>query len=319
MIINHWGPKFTKLYGHIFPESYLCIDTEYCGHNPDKDLVVEIGHVLVEDRQVVDQLSIVLDWSNHSVVPDYWVRTALRRIEMQMREAGKQWRLTYEVMRDEGIKPEKALDFYFNLITTILARGLPLVAHNGFYADLKMLQGNFSGFLGKQLEVNDNQLFDTGAIEKASQCIESHDPAIRKQAHVWVPKAGESLGSYFRRVVSARAKGVFWNTEACAKKYDLFRKYSLDPSNHHTAAFDALLVHYLMEEFRSRITHVNVEEDPVASPAAFQRMFEQETAKHEAAGAGEERKRQARQEWIAEDCQTTVRRPVRRRRGQRAL
>ena len=318
MIVNHWNPAFTKLYGHVFPESYLCIDTEYCGHNPKKDLIIEVGHVLVENRQVVDKLGVVLDWSNHSIVPDHWVRTALRRIELKMQEAGRHWRLTYDVMQKEGVKPEKVLDFYFKLIETATGRGLPLVAHNAFCADLKMLRGNFEGFLGRVLNVDDNMVFDTGAIEKASQALTSRDPEIRYKPGVWLPKPGETLGAYFRRIVAIRAKGIFWNTEACAKKYDLLRKHSLDPGNHHTAEFDALLIHYLMEEFRSQITKVNVQEDPVASPGAFQRMFDQEVAKHQKAGAQAERRKQDRQEWIDEGCQTTIRRP-KRRRGQRAL
>lgn len=316
VIINHWGPQFTALYGHIFPESYLCVDTEYTGGNEAKDLIVEIGHTLVENRQVVDQFSVVLDWSNHPIVPDHWVRLALRRIELKMAESNRPWRVTYEVMKDEGIKPEKALQFYYQLFQTIKQRKLLFAAHHGYFADERMLRGHFEGFLGKTFRFGENDLFDTGAIEKASVCLDSPDPEVVKKRKLFLPREGDTLEKYFRRVVGARIKGVYWNLQHCAKKYNIHEKFGLDANNHHTAGFDSLVVHYLMEEFRSRVFRSNAGESGLESPAAFQRMFEQEMAKGRDTREAKERMDRARAEF--EDQGKPIRRPVRRR-GQRMV
>lgn len=55
MIINEWGEVFTAKYGRDFPRSYMCVDTEFTGSNERDDLIVEIGHTMVEDCKVVDR------------------------------------------------------------------------------------------------------------------------------------------------------------------------------------------------------------------------------------------------------------------------
>lgn len=293
MIINHWGPTFTKLYHHRWPTSYLSIDTEFTGGNADKDLIMEIGHTLVEDGQVTNRLNLVLDWSGHSVVPEFWVRQALGRVKSQM---GEGWRISWDVMKSEGIKPEKALKFYYDLFKTWQDRGLPFVAHNGFYADERMLIGHFAGFLGKKFRFGENSLFDTGAIFKASQAMDCDIAKVRERQDVWLPRPGDSMETYFRRVTSHPAKGVFWRLWNCVTHFGLDKQYSLEEGKCHGAGYDSYLVHLLFEEFRKRVTEDHSGESGCESPEALARMFDVEMAK-----TAEAKVQKARQAELAED------------------
>ncbi len=280
MIINHWGSEFTRLYGHHFPRSYLALDCEYTGGNAERDLILEIGHTLVSDCLVTDQLSLILDWTHHPVVPDAWLRDALERAERRAEIAGNGYRLTYQVMQREGIRPpERVLEFYHDFFQKV-RKGIGFfAAHNGYYADVRMLKSAFERFLGRPLQLGNNTLFDTGGIEKASQCLVCDEPRIRDRKDIWLPKPGDTLESYFRRVTGMPAAGIYWNMGYCVKKHQLAERFDLDLRKQHTAQFDSLLVHYLMEEYRGMITHDHSGEHPFESLEATARAFEQGIAK----------------------------------------
>ena len=142
MIANEWGPSFTDNYGHVFPNTYLCIDTEYTGGNERDDLIVEIGHIMVQDGEVVDRMNVVLDWTRHEGISSSNLRYKLDNIRSRM---GSDWRVTWEVMQEEGISPLKAFRFYDKLFSTRSDRGLPYVAHNGRTAEERMIRGNLTG------------------------------------------------------------------------------------------------------------------------------------------------------------------------------
>lgn len=299
VIINHWGETFTKCYGHIFPESYLCIDLEYTGFNAQKDLIWEIGHVLVENRVVVDQLSVVLDWTNHPVIPGRWLREAISRSNLRMQEYGKPTALSWDLLAEEGLEPNKVLDFYFNLITKARKRGLCLVGHNGYSTDERMLVGHFEGFLQKRFVLGDNELFDTGAIEKATLVVESGVSPDKKSQCWWLPRDGDTLRAYFSRVCHHPAKGIHWNLMESIQRYGLDKKHDLDMTKCHRADFDAYLCHLLMEEFRSRISVSHAKENIFLNSETLQRGFEQEIAR-----LTEEQKQVAVKE-AEEEIQTT--------------
>lgn len=275
MIINEWEPSFTEKYGHIFPNTYLCIDTEYTGGNEREDLIVEIGHVMVQDGHVIDRMNVVLDWSTHEEVPSAFVRYKLDDIRSKM---GDDWRVTWEVMREEGISPVKAFRFYDRLFRTWHARDLPYVAHNGRKAEERMLRGNFNRFINKPFFMQDNQLWDTGALFKATRLFESTDSF--QSSHRWksMPDSSDSLRSYFERVINARIRGLHWNLRHCLEYYDLMDKLE-DTHRFHQADYDAFCSHLLMQEYRSRITRNNSGENALESSETFERMFEEEMAK----------------------------------------
>ena len=313
MIINHWRKEFTKLYGHYFPETYLCIDTEYTGGSADKDVIMEIGHTMVENRTVVDKLNIVLDWSQSTIVPRHWLERRMRQRSLDM---GDNWKFTWEFMKREGIEPVKALQFYYDLITTWLGRGLICVAHNGYFADERMLAGNFAGFLKKDFDFGENGLFDTGAIVKGTLAL-SADIETRFREKFF-PLAGDTLKSYFKRCTHAKAKGVKWNMKTCLEYFNLQDK--VDATKLHTAQYDSWCCHLLMEEIRKRITKLNVDECPFDTPATFARAFEMGLAESAEKRENTEKKKQkAEDEFEQHQAPVARARKPERRRGQRSL
>lgn len=278
VIVNHWKPAFTQRYGHVFPESYLCIDLEYTGFNVDKDVIWEIGHVLVENRQVVDQLSIVLDWTDHPIVTRGWMRGAIERHQQSMANVGNQTRLSWGFLRQEGVKPERALEFYYRLLRTARSRGLALVGHNAYSTDERMLRAHFEGFLQRPFRLGDNALFDTGALEKASLAVELNRPAPNGKPAWWLPRADDTLRSYFSRVCRYPAKGVKWNLGDAIRRHGLDERYALDLEQCHQAQFDAYLSHLLMEHYRGKIHVSHAGESMLDGPEALQRGFEQAMA-----------------------------------------
>jgi|TARA_R110000824_G_scaffold82768_15_gene207521 hypothetical protein len=275
MIINEWEPSFTEKYGHVFPNTYLCIDTEYTGGNEREDLVVEIGHVMVHEGRVIDRMNVVLDWSVYEDIDSAFVRYKLDDIRSRM---GDDWRVTWEVMKEEGIPPVKALRFYNKLFNIWHKRDLPYVAHNGRKAEERMLRGIFNRIIHKPFFMHENQLWDTGAIFKASMLCDSSEASHSSSRWKAFPDRTDSLKSYFNRVINARVKGLYWNLKHCLEYYDLTGKLE-DTHRFHQADYDAYCSHLLMQEYRSRITRNNSGENALESSETFERMYEEELAK----------------------------------------
>jgi len=107
--------------------------------------------------------------------------------------------------------------------------------------------------------------------------------------------------------------------EKCIDRYGLKDKHDIDMERLHEADYDSLMVHYLMEQFRSTITVNHSGESMVDSTGAFARGFDQEMAKSQCARSAaakavqddeaEFEKRQAEQPAVRNF----------RRRGQRSL
>ena len=257
MIVNEWEPHFTARYGHTFPDTYLCLDTEYTGGDERTDFVMEIGHVMVKDRRVVDQLNVVLDWSAHSGVDVELLKYKLNHIKSVM---GRNWRITWDVMKDEGIAPFKALKFYRQFFKKWDSRNLPYVAHNGRVAEERMLRGAFNRYLNRSFVIGDNQLWDTGAIFKATALLESTNSEHMSQRWKCFPQRTDSMKEYFNRVLSVRARGLYWKLKLCLEHYDLTEKLNHN-HRYHQAVHDAYCSHLLMQAYREELTRHNTGEE----------------------------------------------------------
>lgn len=280
MIVNRWPPSFKRLYGGGFPESYCAIDCETSGFDTNRDVVIEFGHCLVRDCKPVNTLNLVIDWTDHDVIPDDWLRERLARVERDMRLSGRPWRVTYDVMKKEGVKPAKALRFIFDFLATVRSNGVIFASHNGYSFDERMLRASFDGFLDENWAgFGENTMIDTGAIEKASQAPPGTDV---------LPRESDTLEAYFRRIVNVRLRGVKWNLDThCWNKYQLGKKPGLPAGECHTAGFDAFLVHLMMEEIRKQLEEPaprssgpsDFLESDYFSPAALAETFDQMMAK----------------------------------------
>ncbi len=250
MIINHWDSSFTAKYGHQFPRSYLCFDTEFTGRSERDDLIVEIGHVLVEDGKVVDKLNLVLNWYEVEGVQTSWLDYKLNQMRYIV---GPGWRLLPAVVKSEGIHPLQALRFYHKLFQSWAQRGMLFVAQNGINADEPMLRGNLNRYLNKTFEIPANSYFDTGAIFKANQVWQATEGDLVNYRSTMLPSRTDTLKSYFRRVCGAKIRGLQWSLKLILEHYDLMRKHTLHADQLHNAGFDAMCLHLIMEEYRTQV------------------------------------------------------------------
>jgi hypothetical protein len=245
MIVNYWPKWFRQLYGGVWPRSYCCVDIESSGFSVNEDVVTEWGHCLVEDGEVVDRLSVVIDWTDRTVPPDWWVQRRLEQVRHQMELAGKRCHMSYARMKDEGMKPEKAFEFIGKFTAMIRNKKIPFVLHNGFF-DEKMLSANFIQFGFAKGYTFGDVFIDTEGIEKASQITDN----VRMH-----PRKNDTLRDYFTRVKYTRVNGVRSNMEPhCYTKYRFHEKYGIDNKTMHGAETDSYCCHVLMREFSALIT-----------------------------------------------------------------
>jgi DNA polymerase III epsilon subunit-like protein len=244
VIISQWFSAFRKQYGGQFPDDYTCFDTETTGFSRKEDLVIEWGHCRVRGRKPGKRVNVLINWFGSGLVPDDWLSAQLRRVARRMRiNTGHKTHINEEKMRKNGIPVHEALPRIHEMVTTLAKNGEMFVSHNGWNFDVEMLQAHFKDFIDDPFMFPEDQMFDTGAIEKASQLAD--DPRI-------LPQPGETMKVYFKRITHWKAPGVKWNLDThCMEKYNLAEKYGLDPGQTHRAGFDAYLLHLLMEEFRA--------------------------------------------------------------------
>lgn len=244
-IVNYWPTWFRDHYGGEWPRNYVTFDTESTGFDVTKDVLWEIAHCLVQDCKVVDKLSVIIDWTNHPVVPDHWLRNRLQWLKKSMELNGCKCHITYEKMQEEGLKPQEALSFYHNLFTTLQKKNMTFVGRGSYAFDERILEHNFAGFgIAEHFRFDDNCMLDMDGVEKASQLL------TNKKAHV---QAGDTLRSYFHRVKYIRANGVKSNLDThCYKKYD-FKKRGIEQRDLHRGIMDCYCEHMMMEIYRPLI------------------------------------------------------------------
>ena len=244
-IISNWSKEFRARYGgSLLPESYFTFDLESSGFSRDKDFILEWGHCVVRDRKVEDRASFLVNWYDApDSVPAAYLDRQLERIAQDMRVDGRTWRITPELLKTKGVAPSKFVPWLFDYLTEVKEQGLLFVSHNGINFDIPMILSHFKNDLGENFDFGQDQVFDTGAVEKASQMSDE----IKA-----MPQRGESMHAYFRRIAYCKAAGVQWNLDQhCMEKYRLVEKYNVDPSKSHTAGEDSYALYGLMEEFRA--------------------------------------------------------------------
>ena len=236
-ILKRWSAYFEKTYGSRLPEDYICFDCETTGLSRNTDLPVEIGHVIVRGRKVVNEGSFVLNWADDNRIDATWLRTKLHETKRTMNARGCGYRFTPELLRAEGSKPNKILGFYRDLFLCNRQAGGFLVGQNAWFFDAFLLEGCFQFFLQKPFSFQENELFDTGTMEKA--CLMGE-----------LPRDKETLRQYFLRIKNMRMTGAQWSLGACAERHGLVAKHGLDMKQAHTAKFDSFVCHLLFEEHR---------------------------------------------------------------------
>lgn len=244
MILGDLLPAIENRFGQI-PKDYLCIDTEYTGGDERTDFVMEIGHVLVRDSKVVDELNLVLDWTSFPGVDQDLLRHKLKNIKYHM---GDSWRITWDVMKSEGVEAFKVLAFYEKMFSRWSDSGF-IVAHNGRKADERMLRGVFNRHLNKSFVIGDNLLWDSGALYKAYAMLTSPDPAYDRNIWKLFPKRSDTLRSYCERILNCRP-GPKWNLTECVESLSISSQRKVGHVAHQ-AVCDAYDSHLVVEKLRS--------------------------------------------------------------------
>ena len=237
--LRTWNRKFLDWLGHPLPDDYLAFDCETQGLKRDWALPVDIGHCVVRGRESRNQGNFVVNWYGYPGVDDEWFTYTLEKTYKAMREQGKEYRYTPEFVRKHGKDPTKVLKFYYDLFKLNRHQGAKFVGHNAWFFDSELLQNVLDEAAGLIWQFDENELYDTGAMEKA----------FRGELEPFPDE--HTLKQYFLRVHHAFKPGVKWNIEICMERYDILQRFELDWRKIHGAGEDAYVSHLLFEEHRS--------------------------------------------------------------------
>lgn len=232
-----WNQNFLRWYGAALPDNYLTFDCETNGLKRDWALPLEIGHCIVRDRKPVHRGHFVLNWDGYPGVETDWLCSTMAQIRKQMGAQGKPYRYDLDYLHQYGKDPTTVLEFYYRLFTKNRAAGAFFVGHNAWSFDSPLLTSVMMESLGVSWVFDENELFDTGGMEKSLLGDIPPFPDDR------------SLKDFFLRACHAYRKGVKWNIDACIERYDMHNRFELGEA--HGAEEDAYVAHLLFEEHRN--------------------------------------------------------------------
>lgn len=242
--IKRW---FATWYNHFsFPENYISIDLELTGPEPGDDLITEFGISVVRNRKEATRKTIVLDWSTDPDTDQEWLKEKMIEVGKYFAGKGTANYLTY---KDLSTHPASTPAVYglkaiLQILQDTRKAKMFVIGHNIYSFDAEILREHFENFLNVFYEFGDNEIMDTGIMEKA----------IRLNM---VPWPNQSLRSFSQRVDDRPLTG--WKlSEHCIPKYGLVRKHNLDLTQAHNASYDAYLAHLLFEHYREEAERLGI-------------------------------------------------------------
>lgn len=257
-----WHRAMRETFGPI-PDDYLVVDVETSGLKHDQDVILQIGWCEVENRQVVDNDAVVLNWFDNSVrLPDpRWLRERINQTRAVMTREGNAYPWTEPVLR-AGEKPLVALA---ELLLRLRSHALPaIVTHNGWMFDAPMIENHFKRYLSTPFEFAERRMWDTGALEKGVQLN------MR-------PLPNDTLRSYSRRVMAKICRIKWALTKHCIPKYQLDKRFGLNVQDAHRADFDTRATHCLLQVFREQMEESTKETSCQSSCASETRILTSNT------------------------------------------
>lgn len=235
-----WCRALRAFFQNKWPSDYILIDTETCGVQPLEDYALQVGCVIVRDRQIVHKSSVYLDWVGAGLVGEQWLRNRMADVALQMASSGSVYRLDFDTVRQQGQDPRIIIPAMAGVLRDGLTNGLAIVGHNIAAFDLILISRHILDITQDRLLIPAAAVFDTGMLEKARQLNA-------------VPDGYEDQVQWFRRVYGQRAR-VKWKLDRwCADQYGLWERSGLDPTAAHDALSDCVLCHHLFEAFRELV------------------------------------------------------------------
>lgn len=238
-----WLKEWNEVYG--FPSNYVTFDLETTGLIKDQDLITEIGFSFVAKGRETQRQLLVLDWTQEPSIDQFWLKLRLAATAAQMQCAERTYHITYDRLQSHvsSVAPTEGLQMAHDILLQSRNRGDFLVGHNVWRFDTPFLEKHFARFLGTKTQFYDNEIVDTGDIEKGQQLG-------------LYPWAGQTLFDFHNRVESIRGKGVKWSlSEHCVPRYKLDKLYRLDLTKAHVADYDAYMTHLLFEHYKNAGTN----------------------------------------------------------------
>jgi len=241
MVLSCWPSSLRKTLGG-FPDTYLCVDTEYTS-NGENGLLLEFGYAATAADQVTANKSLVLNWYAVPGISKRDLDYDLGRLADRV----PGWQFTPEYLRTVGEEPHAVLQKVRALLDAWLALGKPFVAQNGITADERVLMHAFRKGGLPSFEFPADRYLDTGGLFLAEQVWGSKDPLVTRFRQATLPQTAETLKEYFKRLRSLRIGGVRWNLDCILQTYEL----SISKLNErHTAGYDALCLHHVMQHVK---------------------------------------------------------------------
>lgn len=233
-ILNKWSAELGEL-----PRDYITYDIETTGVDPNVDLIVEIGYCAAIDCRAEEYHTHVLDWTQVPTVDQHWLRHRLDACAKHFKKAGRTYHMSFERMRKEGSHPEVVLEEYRQLFDEARQSNIMIAGHNAVQFDNDFFEQAVYEWLQRDDWTFPSLVFDTAAVLKATQLD-------------MPPHPEESLHDYFVRVLERPATGIAYNLDSfCVEHFDLKSKFpDIDFSSAHSAGFDAMVTHLILEEFR---------------------------------------------------------------------
>jgi hypothetical protein len=238
MVLSCWPQRLRQTMGN-FPDTYLCVDTEYTS-NGENGKLLEFGFARVLSNVVEANGKAVLNWYSVPGISKRDLDYDLGRLAARV----PGWRFSPDYLRKVGRDPNKALPTIRKFLEAWSARGKPFVAQNGLSADERVLQHAFRSGGLPSFEFPADCYLDTGGLFLAEQIWAAKDPAIAAFRQAVLPQQSETLKSYFKRLRSLRVAGIKWNLDCILRTYEI-QIPELD--GRHTAAYDSLCLHYVMQ------------------------------------------------------------------------
>ena len=239
-----------------FPRRYLVLDVETTGFSKTNDFIIDAGWAVVNDNKIVHHESLLLDWSRLPGINHGFIKNQLLRQADEYAKKGRPHHYPWERLCDEGEHPLEVLHAYAQLIYDHIMHGHSMIIGHALWRfDREMIDNHTQQFFnGYLLPWQMHSIMDTGLLEKAAQTGRP-------------PYESETLDDWLRRVDHAYSK-VKWNLEShCVPKYNLVERYGVDMQMMHTAGFDCILIHYLMDTFRQLTEILNGQRQVLESTA----------------------------------------------------
>jgi DNA polymerase III epsilon subunit-like protein len=230
-ILRKWSKELGSL-----PRDYICYDLETTGIQFGDDLIVELGYCHVLDGRADTYNSHVIDWTRQPGIDQDWLKSKIDACTEHMRSNGRTYHMTYKRMQDDGSPPDIVFQEYKELFEYARESKTLIVGHNAVQFDNVRFEDAIREWLGDEEWTFPEHVFDTAAVVKATLTG-------------MPPLPEETLQQYFFRVLDRPAPGVKYNLDTfCVKQFKLLDNYpDLDLADSHTAGFDAMLTHLLLE------------------------------------------------------------------------